>query len=46
VYFQDYENIKVIPNIKNNTLNMMGQEEYDSYIATRVIKDRFIALNK
>jgi hypothetical protein len=46
VYFQDYENIKVIPNIKNNTLNLMGQEEYDSYLATRVIKDKFIALNK
>jgi hypothetical protein len=42
----NYEKIQIVPTLHRNVLNFMGMLNRESYVATKKIKDRFIALNK
>ena len=41
----DYELINIIPPLHRNTINFIGMSKRSHYIATKKIKDRFIALD-
>jgi hypothetical protein len=44
IFLSSYEKIDVVPILHRNTLNFLGMSDRDYYLASKVIKDRFIAL--
>lgn len=46
VFLSSYDNIEVVPVLHRNTISFIGMSKRESYIATRVIDDKFIALSK
>ena len=45
-YMSDYDSIQIVPSLHRNVINFMGMLNRDQYIATKKMKDKFIALDK
>jgi hypothetical protein len=45
-YMVNYERIQIVPALHRNVINFMGMSSRDSYLATKKLKDKFIALNR
>ena len=46
VYQSSYNAIEVVPVLHRNTIAFVGMSEREDYLATKVIDDRFLALDK
>lgn len=42
----DYDSIQIVPSLHRNVINFMGMLDRSQYIATKKMKDKFIALDK
>jgi hypothetical protein len=45
-YMSDYSVINIVPALHRNVINFMGMDNRENYIATKKIKDKFMALDK
>jgi len=45
-YMSDFQRIEIVPCLHRNVINFMGMFERSMYIATKKIKNKFIALDK
>ena len=45
-YMQDYDMIQIVPSLHRNVINFMGMLDRSQYLATKKLKDKFIALDK
>ena len=45
-FLQSYNTLNIVPALHRNTISFMGMSKRDNYIATNVIKDKFIALDR
>ena len=46
VYQSSFDNLEVLPVLHRNSIFFMGMHERDFYLTTRVIDDKFIALDR
>jgi hypothetical protein len=46
VYQGTYNNLEVVPILHRNQIYFMGMRERDQYLSTRVMDDKFIALDQ
>lgn len=45
-YQVDFQTIQIVPSLHRNVINFMGMLDRNMYIATKRLKDKFIALDK
>jgi hypothetical protein len=45
-YLKSFNQLTIVPALHRNTISFIGMDSRDSYLATKVIKDKFIALSK
>ena len=46
MYQATFNNLEIVPVLHRNQIYFMGMRERDQYISTRVIDDKFIALDR
>ena len=42
----DFDTVQIVPSLHRNVINFMGMLNRDQYLATKKMKDKFIALDK
>lgn len=43
---KDYQTVQIVPSLHRNVINFMGMLDRNQYLATKKMKDKFIALDK